>query len=167
MVLSRVVYGFFGLIVIVPLIQKVFDLPVGRTRAMMLLTEDAMRNCPVPCVKPVWHWEARNGKLVVIPSSVSAITSGVVLGIGTRHRRNDGGIDGDGNAGVYRISKHAHPSPLRLQRNWERHLPKGPVDYEAFIPSGSSIVLYQFADQFTVESLNQPGKDSVLQRKVK
>lgn len=28
--IPSVVYGFFGLIVIVPLIQKVFDLPVGR-----------------------------------------------------------------------------------------------------------------------------------------
>ena len=29
--IPSVVYGFFGLIVIVPLIQKVFDLPVGET----------------------------------------------------------------------------------------------------------------------------------------
>ena len=29
--IPSVVYGFFGLIVIVPLIQKVFDLPVGES----------------------------------------------------------------------------------------------------------------------------------------
>ena len=57
--IPSVVYGFFGLIVIVPLIQKVFDLPVGESGlagsivlAIMALptiitvTEDAMRNCP-------------------------------------------------------------------------------------------------------------------------
>lgn len=57
--IPSVVYGFFGLIVIVPLIQKVFDLPVGETGlagsivlAIMALptiitvSEDAMRNCP-------------------------------------------------------------------------------------------------------------------------
>ena len=59
--IPSVVYGFFGLIVIVPLIQKVFNLPVGETGlagsivlAIMALptiitvSEDAMRNCP-PC----------------------------------------------------------------------------------------------------------------------
>ena len=57
--IPSVVYGFFGLIVIVPLIQKLFDLPVGESGlagsivlAIMALptiitvTEDAMRNCP-------------------------------------------------------------------------------------------------------------------------
>ena len=57
--IPSVVYGFFGLIVIVPLIQKVFDLPVGESGlagsivlAIMALptiitvTEDAMRICP-------------------------------------------------------------------------------------------------------------------------
>ena len=57
--IPSVVYGFFGLIVIVPLIQKFFDLPVGESGlagsiilAIMALptiitvTEDAMRNCP-------------------------------------------------------------------------------------------------------------------------
>ena len=57
--IPSVVYGFFGLIVIVPLIQKVFNLPVGETGlagsivlAIMALptiitvSEDAMRNCP-------------------------------------------------------------------------------------------------------------------------
>ena len=57
--IPSVVYGFFGLIVIVPLLQRVFDLPVGESGlagsivlAIMALptiitvTEDAMRNCP-------------------------------------------------------------------------------------------------------------------------
>ena len=57
--IPSVVYGFFGLIVIVPLIQKLFDLPVGESGlagsivlAIMALptivtvTEDARCNCP-------------------------------------------------------------------------------------------------------------------------
>ena len=57
--IPSVVYGFFGLIVIVPFLQQVFDLPVGESGlagsivlAIMALptiitvTEDAMRNCP-------------------------------------------------------------------------------------------------------------------------
>ena len=57
--IPSVVYGFFGLVVIVPLIQKTFDLPVGETAfagsvvlAIMALptiitvAEDAMRTTP-------------------------------------------------------------------------------------------------------------------------
>jgi len=59
--IPSVVYGFFGLIVIVPLIQKLFDLPVGESGlagsivlAIMALptiitvTEDAMRIVRAP-----------------------------------------------------------------------------------------------------------------------
>ena len=57
--IPSVVYGFFGLIIIVPMLQRVFGLPVGESGlagslvlAIMALptivtvAEDAMRNCP-------------------------------------------------------------------------------------------------------------------------
>lgn len=96
--IPSVVYGFFGLIVIVPLIQKVFNLPVGETGlagsivlAIMALptiitvSEDAMRNCPrvmreASLALGATKWQTIYK--VVIPYSISGITSGVVLGIG-------------------------------------------------------------------------------------
>lgn len=96
--IPSVVYGFFGLIVIVPLIQKVFNLPVGETGlagsivlAIMALptiitvSEDAMRNCPramreASLALGATQWQTIYK--VVIPHSISGITSGVVLGIG-------------------------------------------------------------------------------------
>ena len=96
--IPSVVYGFFGLIVIVPILQQVFGLPVGESGlagsivlAIMALptivsvSEDAMRNCP-PSLREAslalgatqWQTIYR----VVIPSSMSGIASGVVLGIG-------------------------------------------------------------------------------------
>lgn len=96
--IPSVVYGFFGLIVIVPLIQNVFDLPVGESGlagsivlAIMALptiitvTEDAMRNCPRAMREASLALGASQWQTiykVVIPYSVSGITSGVVLGIG-------------------------------------------------------------------------------------
>ena len=96
--IPSVVYGFFGLIVIVPLIQKVFDLPVGESGltgsivlAIMALptiitvTEDAMRNCPRAMREASLALGASQWQTiykVVIPFSISGITSGVVLGIG-------------------------------------------------------------------------------------
>ena len=96
--IPSVVYGFFGLTIIVPLLQKLFDLPVGESGlagsivlAIMALptiitvTEDAMRNCPramreASLALGATQWQTIYK--VVIPYSISGITSGVVLGIG-------------------------------------------------------------------------------------
>lgn len=96
--IPSVVYGFFGLIVIVPIIQKLFNLPVGETGlsgsvvlAIMALptiitvAEDAMRNCPRTMREASLALGASRWQTiykVVIPFSISGITSGVVLGIG-------------------------------------------------------------------------------------
>ncbi len=96
--IPSVVYGFFGLVVVVPLIQRVFDLPVGETGltgsiilAIMALptiitvSEDAMRNCPRSMREASLSLGANRWQTVykiVIPYSISGITSGIVLGIG-------------------------------------------------------------------------------------
>lgn len=96
--IPSVVFGFFGLVVIVPFLQKVFDLPVGESGiagsvvlAIMALptiisvSEDAMRNCPrsmreASLALGATKWQTI--KNVVMPYSSSGIASGVVLGIG-------------------------------------------------------------------------------------
>lgn len=89
------VYGFFGLIVIVPLIQEVFNLPVGETGLagnVFWLSWHShyhyrKRGCDAelpPChatsLAGATRWQTIYK--VVIPFSISGITSGVVLGIG-------------------------------------------------------------------------------------
>lgn len=96
--IPSVVYGFFGLTVIVPLLQQTFNLPVGESGlagslvlALMALptiitvAEDAMRNCPrtmreASLALGATQWQTIYK--VVVPYSISGITSGVVLGIG-------------------------------------------------------------------------------------
>ena len=96
--IPSVVYGFFGLVVIVPLVQKIFNLDVGETGltgsiilAIMALptiitvSEDAMRNCPRSMREASLSLGANRWQTtykIVIPYSISGITSGVVLGIG-------------------------------------------------------------------------------------
>ena len=96
--IPSVVYGFFGLIVIVPMLQQVFGFPVGESGlagslvlAIMALptivtvAEDAMRNCPRTLREASLALGATKWQTiykVVIPSSMSGIASGVVLGIG-------------------------------------------------------------------------------------
>lgn len=96
--IPSVVYGFFGLVVMVPLIQKTFDLPVGETAfagsvilAIMALptiitvAEDAMRNTPramreASLALGATHWQTIYR--VIIPYASSGISAAMVLGIG-------------------------------------------------------------------------------------
>jgi len=96
--IPSVVYGFFGLVVLVPLVQKIFDLPVGETAfagsvilAIMALptiitvAEDAMRNTPrimreASLALGATHWQTIYR--VIIPYASSGISAAIVLGIG-------------------------------------------------------------------------------------
>jgi len=92
------VYGFFGLVVLVPIVQKGLNLSVGETAftgslilAIMALptiitvAEDAMRNTPRTMREASLALGATNWQTiykVVIPYSASGISAAVVLGIG-------------------------------------------------------------------------------------
>ena len=96
--IPSIVYGFFGLVVIVPLIQQTFGLPVGETGlagaivlAIMTLPtiitvgEDAIRSTPKAMKEAALglganHWQTIYK--VVLPYSVSGLAAAVVLGIG-------------------------------------------------------------------------------------
>ena len=96
--IPSVVYGFFGLVVLVPLIQKTLDLPVGETAlagsvilAIMALptiitvAEDAMRNTPramreASLALGATQWQTIYK--VIVPYAASGISAAVVLGIG-------------------------------------------------------------------------------------
>lgn len=96
--IPSVVYGFFGLVVIVPLVQRAFDLPVGETAfagclilAIMALptiitvAEDAMRNTPLAMREASLSLGATQWQTiyrVVIPYASSGISAAIVLGIG-------------------------------------------------------------------------------------
>ncbi|GHT74578.1 phosphate transport system permease protein [Bacteroidia bacterium] len=96
--IPSVVYGFFGLVVLVPLIQKGMNLPVGETGfagslvlAIMALptiitvAEDAMQNTPRAMREASLALGANQWQTiyrVIIPYAASGISAAVVLGIG-------------------------------------------------------------------------------------
>jgi len=96
--IPSVVYGFFGLVVLVPLVQKAFDLPVGETGfagsvilAIMALptiitvAEDAMRGTPRAMREASLALGATQWQTVykvIVPYAASGISAAVVLGIG-------------------------------------------------------------------------------------
>lgn len=96
--IPSVVYGFFGLVVLVPGIQDLFGLPVGETAlagsiilgimalpTIITISEDAIRNTPramkeasLALGATKWQTIAR----VVLPYASSGITTAAILGIG-------------------------------------------------------------------------------------
>lgn len=118
--IPSVVYGFFGLIVIVPLLQDVFGLPVGESGlagalvlAIMALptiitvSQDAMQNCPrsqreASLALGASKWQTIYK--VVMPYSISGITSAIVLGIGRAFGETMAVLMVTGNAAVIPLS---------------------------------------------------------------
>lgn len=96
--IPSVVYGFFGLIVVVPIVQKTFGLDVGETAlsgaiilaimalpTIITIAEDAMRATPDTLREASLALGANKWQTiykVVIPHAKSGITAGVALGIG-------------------------------------------------------------------------------------
>lgn len=96
--IPSVVYGFFGLVVIVPLVQRLFALPVGETAlagslilaimalpTMITVSEDALRNTPRAMREASLALGATRWQTVyrvVVPYASSGISTAVVLGIG-------------------------------------------------------------------------------------
>lgn len=96
--IPSVVYGFFGLVIVAPLVQKMFGLAVGETAftgglilAIMALptiisvAEDAISNTPramkeASLALGATHWQTIHR--VVIPYASSGISAAAVLGIG-------------------------------------------------------------------------------------
>lgn len=169
--IPSVVYGFFGLIVIVPILQKVFNLPVGESGlagsivlAIMALptiitvTEDAMRNCPRAMREASLALGASQWQTiykVVIPYSISGITSGVVLGIGRAVGETMAVLMVTGNAAVI---PHTILEPLRtIPATIAAELgeaPAGGAHYEALFLLGVVLFFISLLINFTVEAVS-------------
>ena len=96
--IPSVVYGFFGLVVLVPLIQKILNLPVGETAfagsivlaimalpTIITIAEDAMRGTPSAMREASLALGATSWQTiykVIVPYASSGIMAAVVLGIG-------------------------------------------------------------------------------------
>jgi phosphate transport system permease protein len=96
--IPSVVYGFFGLVTIVPLIQQVFNLPVGETGlagsiilaimalpTIITISEDALRTTPRAMKEASLALGANKWQTisrVVVPYAASGISAAAILGMG-------------------------------------------------------------------------------------
>lgn len=170
--IPSVVYGFFGLVVLVPLIQKVFDLPVGETAlagsvilAVMALptiitvAEDAMNSTPramreASLALGASHWQTI--RKVVVPYAASGISAAVVLGIGRAIGETMAVLMVTGNAAVM---PHSLFEPVRtIPATIAAELgeaPGGGAHYQALFMLGCILFVITMIISITAEAISK------------
>lgn len=169
--IPSVVYGFFGLVVIVPMIQTAFSLPVGETGlagsvilAIMALptiitvAEDAIRSTPRAMKESslalgATHWQTI--RKVVIPYSISGITAAAVLGIGRAIGETMAVLMVTGNAAVMPtiLLEPVRTIPATIAAELGE-APAGGVHYEALFMLGCILFLLTLVISITVEMIS-------------
>ena len=168
--IPSVVYGFFGLVVIVPLIQKTLDLPVGETAfagsvvlaIMITVAEDAMRTTPRAMKEASLALGATQWQTiykVIIPYSISGITSAVVLGIGRAIGETMAVLMVTGNAAVIPTSffepVRTIPATIAAELG---EAPAGGAHYQALFMLGAVLFLITLGLSIAVEYISSKRK---------
>ena len=175
--IPSVVYGFFGLITIVPLVQKAFNLPVGETGlsgsivlAIMALptiitvSEDAIRNTPramkeASLALGATHWQTIYR--VIIPYSASGISAAAILGIGRAMGETMAVLMVTGNAAVMPRSilepLRTIPATIAAELGEADH---GGMHYRVLFALGCILFIMTFAINLMVEYISTRNKHS-------
>lgn len=169
--IPSVVYGFFGLVVIVPLIQQLFELPVGETAlagaiilAIMALptiitvAEDAIRTVPRATKEASLALGASHfqtiGK-VTLPYCVSGIMAAIVLGIGRAIGETMAVLMVTGNSAIIptTLLEPVRTIPATIAAELGE-APGGGAHYEALFMLGAILFLITLLISISVEMIS-------------
>ena len=175
--IPSVVYGFFGLITIVPLIHDLFNLPVGETAlagsivlgimalpTIITVSEDAIRNTPramkeASLALGATKWQTISR--VVLPYSMSGITAAAILGIGRAIGETMAVLMVTGNAAVM---PHSLLQPVRtIPATIAAELgeaPQGGAHYKALFALGCILFIMTMAINIWVQYISNRRKFS-------
>ena len=173
--IPSVVYGFFGLVVIVPLIQSTFNLPVGETAfagsivlgimalpTIITISEDAIRTTPrsmkeASLALGATHWQTIFR--VILPYSSSGITAAAILGIGRAIGETMAVLMVTGNAAVI---PHSLLTPVRtIPATIAAELgeaSQGGLHYQALFTLGCILFLITMIVNISVELISRNRK---------
>ena len=169
--IPSVVYGFFGLVVIVPLIQKLFDLPVGETGlagaiilAIMALptiisvAEDSIRTVPLSTKEASLALGASHMQTifrVTIPYCISGIMAAIVLGIGRAIGETMAVLMVTGNSAVIptTLLEPVRTIPATIAAELGE-APNGGAHYEALFMLGVILFIITLIISITVELIS-------------
>ncbi|HHP7242249.1 MAG TPA: phosphate ABC transporter permease subunit PstC [Cyclobacteriaceae bacterium] len=159
--IPSIVYGFFGLVLIVPFLQETFDLPVGETAlagsillamislpTIISLADDAIRSTPTEIKQAslalgASRWQSMIR--VIIPYSASGIASACILGMGRAIGETMAVLMVTGNSAVMPTS---FLKPVRtITATIAAELgeaPVGGIHYEALFIMGAILFIFTF-----------------------
>jgi len=173
--IPSVVYGFFGLVIIVPLIQKTFDLPVGETGlagsiilaimalpTIITISEDAMHNTPRAMKEASLALGASKWQTiykVVIPYSISGISAAAILGIGRAIGETMAVLMVTGNAAVipHTILEPVRTIPATIAAELGE-APNGGLHYKGLFALGCVLFIITLIINLTVEFISNRRK---------
>jgi phosphate transport system permease protein len=177
--IPSVVYGFFGLVVIVPLLQKALNLPVGETvlagsiilaimalPTIITIAEDAMRTTPATIREASLALGATNWQTiyrVIVPYAASGITAAVVLGIGRAIGETMAVLMVTGNAAVI---PHSLFEPVRtIPATIAAELgeaPSGGIHYQALFMLGCILFIITMIISVSAEIISKKQQNKGL-----
>ena len=166
--IPSVVYGFFGLVVLVPLIQQLFNLEVGETAlagsiilgimalpTIITISEDALRTTPKSLKEASlalgatrWQTMVR----VVIPYARSGITTAIILGIGRAIGETMAVLMVTGNAAMiphsFLVPTRTIPATIAAELG---ESPYGGLHFKALFALGIILFLFTLIINFSIE----------------
>ncbi len=174
--IPSVVYGFFGLIVIVPLVQKSFNLAVGETAlvgsiilgimalpTVISIAEDSIRSVPAEMKEASLALGASRLQTmlrVVIPYAKSGIAAAFILGIGRAVGETMAVLMVTGNAAVI---PHSFLQPVRtIPATIAAELgeaPAGGLHFKALFALGIVLFIITFGINLSVELMKNRTKN--------
>ncbi len=173
--IPSVVYGFFGLIVIVPEIQQLFNLPVGETAlagsivlgimalpTIITVSEDAIRTTPRAMKEASLALGATRWQTiirVIIPYSISGITAGAILGIGRAIGETMAVLMVTGNAAVipHSILEPVRTIPATIAAELGE-APQGGLHYQSLFLLGCILFFMTLVINLVVEYISSKRK---------
>ncbi len=173
--IPSVVYGFFGLVVIAPFIQNLFDLDVGETAltgsivlgimalpTIITISEDALRTTPRAMKEASLALGATKWQTIVrviVPYSMSGITAGAILGIGRAIGETMAVLMVTGNAGVipHTILEPVRTIPATVAAELGE-APQGGIHFKALFALGCVLFLITLAINIFVEFVSSRKK---------
>ena len=166
--IPSVVFGFFGLVVVVPLIQQLFQLDVGETAlagsivlgimalpTIITISEDALRTTPrslkeasLALGATKWQTIVR----VVVPYASSGISTAIILGIGRAIGETMAVLMVTGNASIiphsFLVPVRTIPATIAAELG---ESPYGGLHFSALFALGIVLFLFTLIINITVE----------------
>jgi phosphate transport system permease protein len=166
--IPSVVYGFFGLVIIVPLIQKVFHLDVGETvlagsivlgimalPTIITISEDAIRTTPKSLKEASLALGATRWQTMVrvtIPYARSGITTAIILGIGRAIGETMAVLMVTGNAAMiphsFLVPARTIPATIAAELG---EAPYGGLHFEALFALGIILFFFTLIINFSID----------------